>query len=85
MYGGEEEQVTMAFHNKLAGVVLDRFGKDTQLFPEEDGYFQITVRLQLSPQFYGWVFSLGSEVRILSPDYVRMAFQEMARRATEIG
>ena len=67
----EEEQVTMAFHNKLAGVVLDRFGKDTQLFPEEDGYFQITVRLQLSPQFYGWVFSLGSEVRILSPDYVR--------------
>lgn len=85
MFGGEEEQVTMAFHNKLAGVVLDRFGKDTQLFPEEDGYFQITVRLQLSPQFYGWVFSLGSEVRILSPDYVRMAFQEMARRATEIG
>ena len=32
MYGGKEELVTLDFSERLAGVVIDRFGKDVSYF-----------------------------------------------------
>lgn len=68
MFGGEEERVRLRFQNRLIGVVMDRFGKDVPVFPQEDGTFEIYTRVVLSPQFYGWIFALGDGVRILSPE-----------------
>ena len=81
MYGGEEHLVKLRFANELAGVALDRFGKDCVLLPYDEDHFVIEVSLQLSPKFYGWVFSLGSGVTILAPDCAAAEFRRMAAEA----
>ena len=52
MFGGREEKVTLRFENSLAGVVIDRFGKDVIIIPEDENHFLITVTAQISPQFF---------------------------------
>jgi predicted DNA-binding transcriptional regulator YafY len=70
MFGGEKQRVTLEFSNGLAGVVIDRFGKDVPFIRRDDGHFIIHVEVTVSPQFYGWLFALGSEARILEPERV---------------
>lgn len=67
MYGGKEYRVSMRFSNYLVGVALDRFGKDVMLIPDGDEHFTLTVDIEVSPQFYGWLCGLGKGVRITSP------------------
>lgn len=67
MFGGEKQKVTIEFTNKLAGVVIDRFGKDLALIKVDDEHFKIHADVSVSPQFYGWVFALGTDARILAP------------------
>ena len=74
MYGGQPEQVRLRFADHLAGAVLDRFGRDLILVPDGEGQFVVSVRAQVSPQFFAWVFGFGDEVEILSPASVRDAF-----------
>ncbi|WP_308755062.1 WYL domain-containing protein [uncultured Anaerotruncus sp.] len=79
MFAGEEETVRLRFANHLAGVVLDRFGKDVFLSRADDAHFNATVRVQVSPQFYSWVFGFGGEVKILAPGHVAQGLCAAAR------
>ncbi len=67
MFGGEECEVKLSVDNSLAGVIADRFGSDVYIIRESDSSFILNVRVILSPQFYAWLFGLGTKVRILSP------------------
>ena len=80
MFGGEELQVRLRFENNLANVVVDRFGKDVFVQPDDGEHFIAVVRVQMSPQFLGWIFALGVGVEILSPQSVRDALLEQSRR-----
>ena len=66
MFGGKPQRVTMRCANRLANIMLDRFGKDTVILCDGDS-FRITVNVIPSPVFLGWVLSFGNEVEILSP------------------
>lgn len=70
MYGGKEETIKLLVDNTLAGVIIDRFGKDIIMIPEDEEHFIVNVDVQVSRQFLGWVFSLGKKIKILSPDNV---------------
>lgn len=67
MYGGREETVTLAFRDRLIGVVIDRFGRDTDIRRQEDGVFRIRVKLAVSGQFFGWLTGLGRDAWLLGP------------------
>lgn len=67
MFSGEEKTVKMRFSNHLANVVIDRFGRDIVMVPDDEKHFTISVAIEVSPQFYGWVCGLGKAVRILAP------------------
>lgn len=67
MFGGEEMQVKMRFSNKLAGVVIDRFGKDITMLKDGEDNFTVSVSIFESPQFYGWLLSLGEDALLLEP------------------
>ena len=65
MYGGKKEKATIAFKNEMVGVFLDRFGKDIPILSAKlDGWSETIVDVILSPQFFGWIYALGSNVRI---------------------
>ena len=74
MFGGEETGVTLEFAAHLAGVVIDRFGKDVTFFPAGDGRFRAYVHVVPSVQFMGWLAGLGAEARLISPPEVQKAF-----------
>lgn len=71
MFGGEEETVTLQFEDRLVGVVLDRFGKDTDIRKTADGKFTVRIHAAVSGQFFGWLAGLGSGAVIAAPEEVR--------------
>lgn len=70
MFGGEEQKVTIRFSNSLIGVVADRFGTDIHITKDDDEHFILRADCMISPQFFAWVFSFGSDAKIISPPSV---------------
>ena len=70
MFGGKEQKVKLLVANNLAGVIIDRFGKNLMMIPEDGDHFTVIVDVHVSNQFLGWIFSLGKDVKIISPDEV---------------
>ena len=83
MFGGKEKTVKLLVDNRLAGVVIDRFGKDIMLIPADENHFTVNVDVHVSKQFLGWVFSLGEQVKILSPEDVVEQMQGEVKRLVE--
>jgi len=83
MYGGEECLVTIGFENKLIGVVMDRFGKDAAVSKVDGEHFSITAPVVVSPQFYGWLFGLDGECRILEPPSVAEGMRQHLMKKLE--
>ena len=83
MYAGEEKDVRIAFKDEMVGVIIDRFGKNITIHPsKQEGWSETVVKVAVSRQFLGWIFSLGSEVMIAGPnDVVKMFEEEVAERA----
>lgn len=74
MFGGQVQQVRMRFDNTLAGVVIDRFGRDSILVPDGPDHFTFTTEIAVSPVFLGWIAEFGNKVRILYPKTVIAAY-----------
>ncbi len=70
MFGGKEQTVKLLVKNSLAGVIIDRFGKNVMLIPADDEHFTVNVDVHVSRQFLGWIFSLGEDIKIVGPDVV---------------
>lgn len=76
MFSGKEETVALEVPNKLAGVFIDRFGDSAFIRKNFDNSntFIVRIAVNISPQFYAWVFGLGKGVKILSPHSVKEEF-----------
>ena len=83
MFGGKEQTVKLSVHNKLAGVIIDRFGKDVMMIPADEEHFNVNVDVRVSSQFLGWVFSLGSDIQIVGPDDVVEQMRKEIARSVE--
>ncbi len=69
MYNGERMQVCLVFPERMAGVMLDRFGTELTVYPqEEEGWYAIHPTVAISPQFFGWLFGLADGVRLEAPE-----------------
>lgn len=67
MFGGEERMVRLQFEDRLARVVIDRFGTDLVFTKTDEEHFEVFVKVVVSRQFLGWIFALGEGVKILGP------------------
>ena len=74
MYAGRPCQLRLRCRNELAGVFIDRFGMDAPLIPDGDERFIAVLEVVVSPPFWGWLFGLGNEVEVLSPDWAAAEF-----------
>ncbi len=78
MYGGRDEQVTLRCKDKMAGVIIDRFGQDIIMYEVDKEQFEVSARVSVSPLFLTWIMNFGGDIKILSPqsvidDYVKLA------------
>ena len=84
MFTGSEQTVKLRFENRLAGAVIDRFGKEVMLIPAGNEHFTVSADIAVSPQFYAWVFGFGTAVEILSPESARQELAQLAKSVSRI-
>lgn len=70
MFDGEEQMVKLECVNEMAGVIIDRFGKDVMIIKTDDNHFNVNVKVAVSKQFLAWVMGLGEGVKIIGPESV---------------
>ena len=83
MFGGKEQTVKLLVKNSLAGVIIDRFGKDVMMIPADEEQFTVNVDVHVSRQFLGWIFSLGEDIKIAGPSDVVEQMKMETRRLLE--
>ena len=80
MFAAEHaEQVKLLCSNELMRVIIDHYGEDIEISPYDDSHFTVTIEVNPSGTFYGWVFKFMGEIRILSPQSCVDKMQDIAR------
>ena len=74
MYNGEAELVTMEFAPDKLGVIYDKFGENIEVRHADKGWLKIKVTVQISPTFWGWIYQLGDQIKIVSPEGIKPPF-----------
>lgn len=74
MYSGETEIVTMEFAPDKLGVIYDKFGENIEVRHADKGWLKIKVTVQISPTFWGWIYQLGDQIKIVSPEGIKPPF-----------
>ena len=76
MFGGAREHVTLRFIEPLLDTVVDRFGTKGAVYSKDDDrHFQVTVSVEDSDQFFGWLCGFGRRVKIIFPEPVKEKFK----------
>lgn len=78
MYSGKKEKITLECDNSLAEVILDRFGEDV-IFHRKDKTFTVNLDVVVSPIFISWLFSFGTRMKVVHPQYVIDKVKETAK------
>lgn len=84
MLGGESTRVTLQCLNSMAGVIIDRFGKDTVMLRHDDEHFIAYVEVVPSDQFLGWIIGLSSYVQIMEPSSVVKQIKDLLSKQMEL-
>ena len=66
MYGGENIRVKLAFKKNMIGVMIIKL---------DDENFMTNVSVVKSHQFFGWLTSLGSDVKIIEDDQLILEYK----------
>ena len=80
MYDGEECEVELLCDNELMKHIVDRFREKVQTKQSDNKHFSAIVTVSLSPTFYGWVFSFGGKMKLISPVKAVNGFDNMLNR-----
>jgi predicted DNA-binding transcriptional regulator YafY len=84
MFHGEQVKVRVRFSNRLADAVIDQFGKNTILVPEDDGHFIVLLPVELSPPFFAWIATFGRGAKILSPAAAVDKMRDFIQRCSDM-
>ena len=84
MYGGQPVDVVLELDAKLIGVVYDKFGEDTKMIRSGENKCIATVKVQISPVFWGWLFQFGKQMSVISPAEVTEKFKSQINQLADI-
>lgn len=82
MFGGQSEDVVLEFDRSIIGAVYDKFGESVKMMASGENRVIATVKVRVSPTFWGWLFQFGKQMRLISPahiveDYRRMLTEQL--------
>lgn len=80
MYGGDLYDVVLEFEDKLIDVVHDKFGEKTKMIRTAEGRCVASVKVQIAPSFWGWMFQFAGGMKIISPESLMEEYRERARK-----
>ena len=75
MFGGAKEHVTLRCIEPLLDTIVDRFGTTGVIYnKDDDRHFLVTISVEVSDQFFGWLCGFGRRIKIMHPESVRERF-----------
>lgn len=80
MYGGTPVRVTLEGENRMAGIVIDRFGKDIPMLRKDAEHFYAHVEVAVSPQFLGWIAGMDGALKITAPESVVQSMRVLVQK-----
>jgi predicted DNA-binding transcriptional regulator YafY len=81
MFSGTQEDVVLEFDRGIIGAVYDKFGERVNMMPSGESRIVATVKVRISPTFWGWVFQFGRQMKILSPSHVVALYDQKLEEA----
>ncbi len=75
MFSGRSATIRLRCREELAGVILDRFGREVTLVPQEEGFFTVALDVVVSPQLWGWLAGLGGGAELVAPPWAAEAYR----------
>ena len=77
MFAGKRVPLTLLFDNTLLDTVIDRLGtRDISYQIADDQHFTVSLDVELSMQFFGWLCGFGNMAKIVSPESAVADFRE---------
>ena len=67
---GESTRVTIRCSNSIFDTIYERFGTNGAYNKFGDNHFEVSVILDVSPKFFGWLCGFGKDAKIESPPAV---------------
>ena len=83
MLNGKTCCITLLCENTLMNSIIDRFGVDVPTQIVDENHFTVEATVDLSSNFYGWVFASGGKMRITAPQEAVDGFQRMLESFSE--
>lgn len=71
MYNCPSTDITIEFNDSLIGVIQDKFGEDTKIVRTSKDRCVASIKVQVSPVFWGWIFQFVGEMSIVSPEQLK--------------
>lgn len=87
MFGGAARHITLRAINPLLDAMVERFGNDRNnaLYAKvDDSHFSVTVKVEISDQFFGWLLGFGKKVKLIAPDDVIEQFTAYVDKIREM-
>lgn len=83
MYGSEKTTVLIRFRKDLLTQFYDRFEQNVSVMqdPEDEGYLQANVTVNVSPTFFAWIFQYEGGFSICGPKAIRDRYLEHLEKA----
>lgn len=81
MYSGHLTELRIKFHKRLIDTVIDRFGEQVSLIPEDAEHFSVKAEVSVSPQFYGWLAGFGEDAELVFPISEREKMKEHLKKS----
>lgn len=81
MFTGEIVKADLKFDKSLISVIMDKFGQNVSIKKLDENNFHITVDVNVSPTFFGWMFQFGKKAQILGPDSLKQAYKAQINEA----
>ena len=63
---------------KQNSLIYDKFGEDVKMMRHNEDTCITTVKIQVSPVFFGWLFQFGNKMKILSPESLVREYRRLA-------
>lgn len=70
MFSGQLEDVVLEFDRGIIGAVYDKFGEGVKMMASGENKVLATVKVRVSPTFWGWLFQFGKQMQVISPSHI---------------
>lgn len=84
IYDSTNEKISMEFDADLLPIIYDYFGKDIKIEEVSESRLYLITNTEVSPEFFSWIFSLGTGVKLLSPLQVVQRMRRWIKSLSEL-